>query len=276
MRRDSVTIGHKTISYLVAQSTVSGVKHPPLRNVVFLHAFPLQAAMWETTLGSLPDGWRAIAPDYRGFGHSTLPDSTNRDSLSEFAGDVIDLIDRLEITETAFVGCSMGGYVLFEILNSAPRYVNAIALVSTRPGADNEEGRKNRETMIDLVIREGVEAVAAQMVPKLLGTTTQNDRPDLVDHVRNLVVENSREGVKTAVRAMMERGDSRPLLSKIDVPTLIVHGVEDVLIPPAEAEGMRKAIRNAQLELMPVAGHLPNLERSDLFEWRLWQFLNKL
>jgi pimeloyl-ACP methyl ester carboxylesterase len=126
------------------------------------------------------------------------------------------------------------------------------------------------------VVREGVEAVAEQMVPKLLGATTQHDRPDLVKHVRNLAAANTREGIKTAVRAMMERSDSRPLLNRIDVPTLIVHGVEDVLIPPAEAEGMHKAIKHAQLELLPVTGHLPNLERSDLFEWRLWQFLNKL
>jgi 3-oxoadipate enol-lactonase len=111
--------------------------------------------------------------------------------------------------------------------------------------------------MIDLVVREGVGAVAAQMVPKLLGATTQHDRPDLATRVNDLVVENTREGVKTAVRAMMERSDSTPMLGKIDVPTLIVHGVEDALIPPSEAEGMHRAIRGSQLELVPVAGHLP-------------------
>ncbi len=153
------------------------------------------------------------------------------------AGDVIDLLDRLDITQAAVVGCSMGGYVLFEILKSAPRYLGAVGLVSTRPGADSDEGRSNREKMIDLVVREGVEAVAAQMVPKLLGATTQHDRPDLATHVSSLIVENTREGVKTAVRAMMERSDSTPMLGKIDVPTLIVHGVEDALIPPSEAEG---------------------------------------
>ena len=273
MRRESVTIGHKTISYLIASGPA--VPQHPVRNVVFLHAFPLQAAMWEATLATVPEGWRAIAPDYRGFGRSPLSPS-NGYGLSEFAGDVIDLLDRLEITQAPVIGCSLGGYVLFEILKSAPRYVSAVGLVSTRPGADNEEGRKNREKMIDLVIREGVQAVAAQMVPKLLGATTQSDRPDVAERVRNLIVENTREGVKTAVGAMMDRADSTPLLSRIDVPTLIVHGVEDTLIPPSEAERMHKAIDHSQLELIPVSGHLPNLERSELFEWRLWQFLNKL
>ena len=275
MRRESVTIGHKTISYLIAAPSGSTVRQHPVRTVVFLHAFPLQAAMWEPTLGTVPDGWRAIAPDYRGFGRSPLSPSDGH-GMSELAGDVIDLLDRLDITEAAVIGCSLGGYVLFEILKSAPRYVSAVGLVSTRPGADNEDGRKNREKMIDLVIREGVPAVAAQMVPKLLGATTQSDRPDMADHVRNLIVENTREGVKMAVSAMMERADSTPLLHTIDVPTLVVHGVEDTLIPPGEAERMHKAIGHSQLELIPVAGHLPSLERSELFEWRLWQFLNKL
>jgi 3-oxoadipate enol-lactonase len=130
--------------------------------------------------------------------------------------------------------------------------------------------------MIDLVIREGAEAVASQMVPKLLGATTRNDRPDLTKHVHNLIVGNPREGIKTAVNAMMERADSTSLLAKIDVPALIVHGTEDTLIPPSEAEGMQKAMRNAQLELMPFSGHLPSLEQSAPFDGILWQFLNKL
>ena len=104
----------------------------------------------------------------------------------DLAGDVVDLLDHLDVTRAAVVGCSMGGYVLFEMLKSAPRYISAVGLVSTRPGADNEEGRKNRQKMIEQVDREGVEAIAAQMVPKLLGATTQRDRPDLVKHVRNL------------------------------------------------------------------------------------------
>ncbi len=174
------------------------------------------------------------------------------------------------------MGCSLGGYVLFEMLNSAPNYVGAIGLVSTRPGADNEEGRTNRDKMIDLVDREGVEAVASQMVPKLLGKTTQSERPDQPQQVGNLVKSNTAAGVKTAVRAMKDRRDSTPLLARIDVPTLIVHGTEDALIPPAEAESMHRNIRHSQLELISMSGHLPNLERPASFDGVLWQFLNKL
>ena len=276
MRRQTVTIGRKTISYLIQEPSTPAVRQHPVRTVVFLHAFPLQAAMWERTLDAVPDGWRAIAPDYRGFGQTSLPDFERRSSMSDFAGDVVDLLDRLGIVQAAIIGCSMGGYVLFEILKSAPAYMNAVGLVSTRPGADSEEGRKNREKMIDLVSREGVGAVAAEMVPKLLGATARNERTDLVKYVNNLVIENGREGIKTGVRAMMERADSRQLLSRIDVPTIIMHGVEDTLIPPSEAEAMHKAIANSRLELLPGSGHLPNLEQPARFEAILWPFLEKV
>jgi pimeloyl-ACP methyl ester carboxylesterase len=266
MRRDAATIGHKTINYLISEPSTPAVRQQPFSNVVFLHAFPLHSGMWETNLGSIPEGWRALAPDLR----------AGAGTMSDLAGDVIDLLDHLEMTSAAVVGCSMGGYVLFEMLKSAPHYISAVGLVSTRPGADSEEGRKNRDKMIAQVDREGVEGIAAQMVPKLLSAATQRDRPDLVKHVRNLIGAGTRDGIKAFVTAMKNRADSTPLLAKIDVPALIVHGAEDTLIPPTEAEGMHRAIRNSQLELVPLSGHLPNLEQPVPFDAVLWQFLKKL
>ncbi len=278
MRREAATVGHKSISYLISEPSAPAVRQRPLSTVVFLHAFPLQAAMWEPSLGAMPEGWRAVAPDLRWTPPSLAGASFGAagPSMSDLAGDVVDLLDHLGVTKAAVVGCSMGGYVLFEMLKSAPRYLSAVGLVSTRPGADNEEGRKNRQKMIEQVDREGVEAIAAQMVTKLLGATTQRDRPDLVKQVKDLIVTNTPDRVKAAIAAMMDRSDSTPLLAKVDVPALIIHGAEDALIPPSEAEGMHRAIRNSQLELIPLSGHLPNLEQPAPFDATLWQFLKKL
>lgn len=275
MRREAISVGHKTLSYVIAEPAAPPTRQRPLRTAVFLHAFPLQAAMWEPTLDAIPDGWRAVAPDMRGLGQTPLPPSdTHR--MADFAGDVVDLLDRLHVTRAAVVGCSMGGYVAFELLKNAPGYVSALGLVSTRAGADSEEGRANREKMIALVDRDGVQAVATQMVSKLLGATTARDHPDLANRVRALITGNAPEGVKAAVRAMMERSDSTPLLPHIKVPTLIVHGVEDALIPPSDAELMKRAMPAAEYEPLAASGHLPNLERPAAFNTRLWQFLDML
>ena len=267
MPRETATIGHKALNYLVAEPSGPAVRQRPANTVVFLHAFPLQHAMWEANLRTMPEGWRAIAPDMR------WADGV---SISDLAGDVVDLLDHLHVTQAAVVGCSMGGYVVFEMWKSAPRYLSAVGLVSTRPGADNEEGRKNRQKMIEQVDREGVEAIAAQMVTKLVSATTHRDRPEVVQQVKDLILTNTPERVKAAVSAMMNRPDSTALMATIDVPALIIHGAEDALIPPTEAEGMHRAIRNSQLELIPFSGHLPNLEQPAPFDATLWKFLKKL
>ncbi len=267
MRRETATVGHKSLTYLIAEPPGPAVRQRPVSTVVFLHAFPLQSAMWESNVGTAPEGWRAIAPDLR------WADGV---SMSDLAGDVVDLLDHLHVTQAAVVGCSMGGYVVFEMWKSAPRYISAVGLVSTRPGADNDEGRKNRQKMIEQVDREGVEAIATQMVTKLVGATTHRDRPEVVKQVKDLILTNSPERVKAAIAAMMNRHDSTPLMATIEVPALIIHGAEDTLIPPSEAEGMHRAIRNSQLELIPFSGHLPNLEQSAAFDATLWQFLKKL
>jgi len=75
---------------------------------------------------------------------------------------------------------------------------------------------------------------------------------------------------------MMERADSTPLLANVEVPALVVHGAEDALIPPAEAEGMHRRIKHSRLELIPSSGHLPNLEQMLPFDSILWNFLAQL
>jgi pimeloyl-ACP methyl ester carboxylesterase len=231
--------------------------------------------MWESTLGALPEGWRGIAPDLRGFGQSSLPPG-DKHRIIDFAGDMIDLLDRLEVTSAVVVGCSMGGYTLFEIIHTAQNYVAGAVLVSTKATADTEEGKAGRKAMIERLERGGVPAIANEMLPKLLGATAQRERPDLEKHVRNMVNSNKPETVKMAITALMERADSTPLLTHMKMPSLIIAGAEDTLIPPAQAEEMHKAIPNSQCETMAFAGHLPSLEQSVAFDALLFQFLQKL
>ena len=72
------------------------------------------------------------------------------------------------------------------------------------------------------------------------------------------------------------RADSTPLLPHLKVPSLIVAGAEDTLIPPVQADEMHKVIPNSACEKLPLAGHLPNLEQTDAFDALLYQFLQKL
>ena len=274
MRRERKTIGQKQISYLISESAAADAKQP-LRTLVLLHAFPLSAEMWNPQLSGSWPGWRLVAPDYRGFGQSWAAGS-GAASMNDLAGDVIDLLDALHVHEAVIAGCSMGGYVAFELLGSAPNYATGVILIDTRATGDTDEGKAGRRKMLDTVRERGAAAVADEMTPKLLGETTRRERPDLVKHVHAAIAGASADAIAMAVTAMMNRKDMMPLLNQLSIPALVMTGSEDALIPPAASEQMQGAIKGARLATIAGAGHLPNLEQPRAFDAELQQFLQRL
>ena len=243
----------------------------PRGTLVLLHAFPLNARMWEPQLTLAVHGWRVIMPHLRGFdgGTSDPPAST----VDDYAGDVIDLLDALHVVDAVIGGLSMGGYVAFAILRRAPRYVRGLILADTRSQADTPEGAAGRTRMLQLLAEKGPSAVVDEMIPKLLGASTRTSRPELGDRVRALGLSNPPEAIAGAIRALMTRPDSSPLLSTIRCPTLIVVGEEDTLTPPALSEEMHRATAGSELVVVPGAGHLSSLEQPDAFNSALAAFL---
>jgi len=240
--------------------------------LVLLHAFPLNARMWERQLALSERGWRVIAPHFRGFdGGSGDPPA---ESVDDYAGDVVDLLDALHIHDAVVGGLSMGGYVAFALLRNASRYVRGLILADTKATADTPEGVEGRKRMIELVGAKGPVAVAEEMLPKLLGETTRRSRPVVVEQVRSLATSSSAEAIAGALRVLMTRPDSTPQLGSIHVPTLIVVGDEDTVTPPSAAAEMHRAIAGSELVTIPQAGHLANLEQPDQFDVAMAQFLD--
>jgi pimeloyl-ACP methyl ester carboxylesterase len=240
--------------------------------VVLLHAFPLNARMWEGQLGLADTGWRVIAPQLRGFdGGSGDPPAS---SIDDFAGDIIDLLDGLHVKQAVIGGLSMGGYVAFGLLRLAARYVQGLILADTRSQADTPEGVAGRTRQLGVVQTSGPDALLDELIPKLLGETTRQTRPAVVQIVRALAQTSSADAISGAIRALMTRPDSTPLLASIHVPTLVVVGEEDVLTPPAASEEMHRAIAGSELVRIPQAGHLSNLEQPELFSAALAAFLS--
>ncbi len=240
--------------------------------LVLLHAFPLNARMWEEQLALAGSGWRVIAPQFRGFdaGAGEPPAA----SVDDYAGDVIDLLDALEVKQAVVGGLSMGGYVAFALLRLAARYVQGLVLADTRSQADTPEGMAGRRRLLQLLDDKGPSAVAEEMIPKLIGNTTQLTKPTVVETVRSLALASQADAIAGAIRALMSRPDSTPLLSTIHVPTLIVVGEEDTLTPPAASEEMHRAIAGSEIVRIPEAGHLSNLEQPERFNAALAAFLS--
>jgi pimeloyl-ACP methyl ester carboxylesterase len=243
--------------------------------MLLIHGFPLSSAMWLPQLEELTEMVRIIAPDLRGHGASDATPPPY--DMETYADDCINLLDSLGITDPIVIGgLSMGGYIAFEIYRRYPERVLGLVLAATRAGDDSAEGRQGREQAAAGVRANGVQPLVDGMIPKLMAPATLANDAELVAFIREVMSSNSAEGVEGALYAMRDRSDSTALLPLIDVPTLVIHGAEDQLMPPDGAKAMAEAIPGARFVLLPDAGHLPNLEQSEAFNNALADFLLSL
>jgi pimeloyl-ACP methyl ester carboxylesterase len=238
--------------------------------VLLLHGFPHHRGIWEPQLGGIAGDVRVIAPDLRGFGESGVaPPFT----IDQYADDAADLLDALQVRQAVIGGLSMGGYVALAFWRRHRDRVRAMILTDTRAGADSAEGLAARREMLAMARQRGSAAVADAMITGMLGKTTREKSPELVDAVHHMLESAPVEGVIGALEAMMARPDSGPTLATIDLPVLIVVGEEDALTPVKEARAMHDAVRGSRLEVIPRAGHVSNFERPSAFNHVVSEFL---
>ena len=268
VREQTTVIGGRTTRWLEAGGTNAA------RALVWLHAFPLGADMWRPQLEAAPDGWRMIAPDLAGFGASA--DHAGRPSIDDFAHDLDDFAHHLRLRHFVLGGLSMGGYAVFAYLRLNPSRVKGIVLADTKSGADTPQAREGRQKMLDLVASKGVAAVADEMLPKLLGATTQRTNAGLTAQVRAMIEANGAEGVARSIQRLRDRPDSTPLLPRLAIPALVIVGEEDGITPVADARAMASALPESTLAVLPRAGHLANLEAPEAFAAGLLPWLAAL
>lgn len=243
---------------------------PPL---LLVHGFPLDRTLWRPQMGTLARQARLIAPDLRGFGES---DAAAPYSMERYADDLVAVLDALGIDRAIVAGVSMGGYITFALWRRHPERVRALVLVDTRAVPDTDAGRTRRREMIALARSRGAAAIADEMLPTLVGTTTREERSEIAREVHAMMARAPVPGIVGALEAMMARPDSTPTLGTITVPTLVVRGEEDAIATPEDAESMRRGIAGSRLAAIPRAGHASNVERPSAFDRVVADFLATL
>lgn len=241
--------------------------------LILLHAFPLSRRMWDPQWEAPFEGWRLLRFDDRGFGES--PPTGGILTMERIADDAAGLLDHDGAGKAVVCGVSMGGYAALAFARRHPDRLAGLVLADTRAGADTPEARAGRSQLAEHIRREG-SAVAAEMLPKLLGATTRDQRPELASELAAQIAANPAEGLCDALAGLAARADSGPELRRIAVPTLVVCGEEDEITPPDESRRMAESIPGARLELIPEAGHLASVERPEAFNRALAGFLDGL
>jgi len=238
--------------------------------ILFVHGFPFDHEQWRPQLERLTR-WRCLAPDLRGFSGGDPP--AGGYAMSVYADDLVGMLDRAGIDRAVWCGLSMGGYILFEVLRRHRERVLGVILCDTKAEADTAEGKAGRDELMRVAERDGAAAIAERLLPKVLGATTRAQRPEVVAMVRAMASRLLVPGLVGALRAMRERPDSRPMLEQIDVPALVLGGSEDEISPPAGMRAMAQRIGGSKYVEVPEAGHLTPLERPELVNEALEDFL---
>jgi 3-oxoadipate enol-lactonase len=242
--------------------------------VILLHPFPANHEFWLPVAETLATRYRVILPDLRGHGDSGVGEGPA--TLEKHAADLSRVMDDAEIGRAPLVGVSIGGYALFEFWRRHRGRVAALALCNTKAPADSAEARAGRLQAANDVLERGTEPFFESMIPRLLGQTTRETRPDLAAGALRMMRQMSPEDVAQVQRGMAARPDSVDTLKTINVPTLLVTGDEDILTGVNEAELMRQHISVSQLRVIPKAGHYSPWEQPEEVGKLLRQFLDAI
>ena len=227
--------------------------------VVLLHPFPAHHELWLPAAQALISRYQVILPDLRGHGESGVGEGPA--TMGKHAADIALILDHAEVGQAVFAGVSIGGYLLFEFWRRYRGRVAALALFNTKAPSDSPEAKASRLQAAADVSERGTGPFLESMIPKLLGKTTRDSRPDLVEGALRMMRKMSPENLAQVQRGMAERPDSVPDLKTINVPVLIVSADEDVLTGPSEADLMRQNIPSSEMKIIRRAGHYSPWER---------------
>jgi 3-oxoadipate enol-lactonase len=237
--------------------------------LLLLHAFPLDARMWEPQLSAFSAVLPVIAPHLPGFG-GTEPVGEVM-AMGAAAERVLGEVDRAGLDRVVVCGLSMGGYVTFELWRRArPRFAG-IVLANTRAEPDTEEGAAKRRALAERLRSEG-NGFLVETPPPLL---SEGASDELWGFARRLIADQPADSIAAAGGGPPPPPDSTPDLPGIDVPALVITSKEDTLIPAEVSGPMAEAIPGAELLVIEGAGHLSNLEQPDAFNEALEEHVER-
>lgn len=237
------------------------------KTIVFIHGWPLSHKQFEYQFNVLPAmGYRCIGIDWRGFGRSDKP--FNGYTLDRLADDIYSVVDTLQLENFALVGHSTGGAI-------------AIRYMSRYNG--------NGVSQLILVAAAAPTGFAAETANRFL-VQALNDRPKMMQEVidgfffqyitdsfSNWIFQMGMQaaGWSTAGVIVLLRDENLYNdLPKIVVPTLIIHGIHDKVIPFSQAKVLNQAIPNSRVEPFQYSGHGTFWEERDKFNQLLTQFIH--
>lgn len=234
--------------------------------IVFSHGTMMDRSMFRPQLAALSHSFRVITFDHR----ARTARWRGPYSLDDLARDCLALLDALGIERCVLGGMSMGGFMALR----HPDRLNAMILIDSMASAPLSPNEGFFQSLKDSGPLS--EAVAQRNADILFGITTRSHRPELVEAWKARWRELTGDSVYWETASWLRREDLSSRLGEISVPTLVIHGEEDTIIPIAAGEEMADGVQNGRFVHIANVGHTPNLEDPDAVNAAISDFVESL
>lgn len=247
------------------------------RPVVWIHGLGGTWRDFEPQLDRLADRYRCIVPELRG--HGRTPAVPGRMSTADLAGDVAGVLGALDVDRAVVVGLSMGGLVAQALAVDHPDVVEALVLVDTGPRVP---------APVAMLLRAAAARIRSKGMPAALamlqhmGSEAGGDeeamrqaRADGTAWQQRDLASNDPDVLAAGLVALADH-DLRRQVRKLQVPTLLIAGADDPVVPLSLVEDLAGLIPGSRMVVVPDAGHLPNRDRPELFDEALTAFVDAL
>lgn len=232
---------------------------PGPETLVLASSLGTPLAMWDAAYPALETGRRLIRYDHRGHGASPVPPGPY--SLDDIAGDVLTLLDSLDIARTSFCGLSLGGMVGMWLAAHAPQRIDRLVVCCSSAYMAPRSAWSERA---EAVRRAGsVDAVADAVVARWLTPAFAEQHRDVKEALRAMLVATSPDGYAECCEAIGAM-DLRPVLASIRAPTLVIAAAEDLATPPDQhGKVIADAIPAAKLVVLEDAAHVAAVQQPE-------------
>lgn len=252
--------------------------------VLLLHPTPVDHRFWTPIAEQLSAHYRVIMPDLRGHGQSELgpnqPPHQNVVSIEQLGADIERLLDELKIPQAILVGCSIGGYLLYELWRRCPDRVLALAFCSSKPEADTESARAARERNLAMVRDHGVGPFVEVLLGSLIGEPTRQHHPEKVAEARTMMLAMTQDAVLAVQQGLGARPDSVATARTITVPSCVVAGELDAASTPDQMRALAEAIASTGAPVryhhIEKAGHYAPWEQPEVVGPLLLRFIESV
>lgn len=253
----------------IAWSSDGDESDPPVLLVMGL-AYP--AAMWWRLVPALAERYRVLRVDNRGAGLTgDVPGGPY--TIETMAGDCLAVLDEAGVDRAQVVGISMGGLISQELALTAPERVSTLCLVATHAGTAHAVWDAEALAMLGNRGEMTVQEAAEMSLPFNYAAGTPRERIEEDWAVRFPLAASPAGYLNQLAGASLWSGLER--LSTLDVPTLVLHGEVDRLVPADNGRMLAKAIPGAELTIVPDANHLLMTDQPEQVEKVLLHWLDR-